>query len=665
MPTRRHFLALAGLTPFAFSRLLRSQTLPYALFFGAPDQDRLRRLYASDRFEALRARMNALPMDEDRARLETIRLNDHLFDIKHLQVQAPLYAFRHCMTGDEASATLAADYVRMMMRFPKWDYFLEGGTDVIGIQRASETMIAVALVADWLGEFVTPAERKTWIEALPERGCEPSFRTLYGLRYPDRVAGWSIDPTSTYLEHRPGDRQMDLSNWPRILDRTNLKAIPAGALAIGAVAVEAELGASEDTARWIEQALFSLRSFETLYTSDGSYDEGLSYANYTSQHLIKGSEVLQRAGHPGIADVINWPGHMEYATEMAMQTRDDPTGIVRFGDAGTGMRSAVAFWTARTFRDRQAQWFGDHMAHQHEPWSVIWHDPSLPATPPPSRPHLWISDLDWAVARTGYTADDLVVAMRSGPPANHEHADRNGLMIKAFGELLVEDPYRPPYGATDPSWVLRTTKGHSSVLINGEGHQYHDGSEGTNASDAHARIVRSLDRDTHALIASDATQAYQLVHPSVTGVTRTVFIHYASQTVLVADRIDASDEVTVTARYFADNRFSDAALLADDSGFSIARPNATLHGATWAMSGTETKTARLPIPEERAVQHPFVDAETTGDRVLLVTVLRPVRAGETAPVFSFDTSGDVLMWQVGETSGRLYDRGLIPEIEVV
>ena len=90
----------------------------------------------------------------------------------------------------------------------------------------------------------------------------------------------------------------------------------------------------------------------------------------------------------------------------------------------------------------------------------------------------------------------------------------------------VADPYRPPYSFSDPSWMMRTTAGHSALLIDGQGHQYHDGAEGTNPSDARAAIVRQGERDGYLFWASDATPAYQLVLPDVQSVTRTVVMLY-------------------------------------------------------------------------------------------------------------------------------------------
>ena len=682
MPTRRDFLHLAALSPgiFLFSRMASvlppagRDGLTYGLFFDAGDLAVLRKRFAEDpAFASLRERLASIDRAAERRFIDAeVRYNDHLYDIRRLGVTAPELAFYYTMTGDAASGRLAADFIRTLMKFPRWDYFLEAGKHVVGIQRASSSVVAVALCADWLGDLVEVEERRTWMRTMGERGCEACFLSVYGMRHPDRVAGWMMDETSTYFEHRPGDR-LDLSNWPRILDRTNLKAVPASALAIGAVAYEREFGLDDDTGRWLEQAIFSIRSFRDLYARDGSYDENISYADYTSSHLAQATDIIQRFHNTDLFDEINWSGFIDYTLAMTLPTHADPYAIVNFGDAGNGMRSAVPFWVAGRMKDRQAQWFGRQMSREHDLWSLIWYDAEVDPTPPPAGPHLWRSALDWIVGRTGYTADDLVVAMRSGGPANHEHADRNSLIVKCFGEQLVTDPYRPPYSFSDPAWMMRTTAGHSALLIDGQGHQYHDGSEGTNPSDAVASIVRQGERAGYAFWASDATPAYQLALPDVASVTRTVIMLYATPTILVLDKVVKRTEPSrLQARFFGYNLDGQGRLEADAKGFHLMRPRAVLNGFAASHGPVAFTVAQLPIPEETARLHPYAAVETEEARLesLLITVLIAERGNSrSAPVQIQRDGEDAFEIVLGRSDRfsarcRITDQGVLPEFEI-
>ena len=253
-----------------------------SLFFRDADLDRFRSRYQTPDFAPLRQRILATDRAVERKFLrDEIRYNDQLYDISRTSKLAMDMAFHYLMTGDADAADLATSCMQALARFGRWDYFLEAGDKVFGLQRAPEATVATSLCWDWLDGHVDDATRRGWLQTMGDKGCEPSWLGLYGMRYPDRVVGWSMDETSTYFEHRPGDR-VDLSNWPHILDRTNLKAVPASALAIGAVAYAREFGEDDRVKKWIEQAVFSLKTFRDLYAVDGSYDEGVSYANYTS-----------------------------------------------------------------------------------------------------------------------------------------------------------------------------------------------------------------------------------------------------------------------------------------------------------------------------------------------------------------------------------------------
>ncbi len=707
MATRRSFLrtsgaavACASLLPRGIHRILSSGSLAILkgddLFFGSSDVERMRTLYASEIYSPLRSRIATIDREAERRFLQDeVRYNDQLYDIARVANRSIEMAFHYLMTGDKDAAELAVLYMRSLPKFERWDYFLEAGTKVFGLQRAPACTVATSLCWDWLEDYADETERREWIQLMGERGCEPSWLALYGMRHPDRVEGWSMDESSTYFEHRPGDR-VDLSNWPHILDRTNLKAVPASALAIGAVAYAREMGEDDRAKKWLEQAVYSLRTFRDLYAVDGSYDEGVSYANYTSSHITQATVALERYNGLSLYDELNWSGYVDYLCNMSMATARSPTGIVNFGDAGNGATASVPYWVAQRTGDSRARWFGDALSREKDMWSLIWHpDDSVRPAASKSGLVLWQSALDWMVARTGYRPDDLVVAMRSGGPANHEHADRNSIIVKWGGEVLVADPYRPPYSYADPSWMMRTTAGHSALLVDGEGHQYHDGSEGTNPSDSVARIVRRGERDGYVFWTSDASPAYTLVDPDIQSVTRSVYVFEGTNAVLIVDKVrkDATPSI-IEARFFGDNRKVEGANFSTESGgdtpvrspaagcritagemdkhafAEIARPLASAHIASVSPQGAIAAEERLPIPPDVAALHPFAAMRTTEPSAgpLLISVVVPY-AGSRKPSVSFnmreDGSTDVVVEHgVGMVRCSVVDSGSIPEVIV-
>jgi hypothetical protein len=642
------------------------------VFYNHAGTFRFRQIYStSPVFADLRSQLDTIDRQRERRFMKSeVRYNDHLYDIARVGTLAQQMALTYLYTGDEDAAKLAEECVECPMRFPKWDYFLEGGTEVVGLQRAPNSALGVALTVEVLGDRLPATTVSRWLKVMAERGIEPCFRAVYGMRHPDKVKGWSMDTTSTYYFHRPLERGLDMSHWPVILNTINLKAIPASALALTALVYRDHMGETADTRRWLEQATYSIGTFGQIYARDGSYNEGISYAHYTTLHLIQAIDALQRNGVSDLTDLINWEGYQRYLLEMTQPVRQDPNAIINFSDAGGGAQASVSFWIAAHSRDGLARWFGENMAQARDIWSVIFYDTTVASTPPPAGPHLWHSDLDWIVGRTGYGIEDLVVALRSGPPFNHEHADRNGLILKCYGERLVVDPYRPPYGWRDPSWKMRLTAGHSALLIDGQGHQYVDGHEGTNASQASASIVRCGERPGCYYWTSDATHAYQLTIPDVRSVTRTVIMLTDARAVILVDKvIKESTASIINARFYAYNSDSAGSVIAEKDGFAINRPSARMVAQAASPSGVSYATGLPDIPAEVARRHPFADVSTVqkSKDACLVTVLLPLAKGSQGTA-SVDRHGDV--YDVTVHSGdrtftvRVLDTGAIPEFEL-
>ena len=645
----------------------------YNLFVDAGDIDRLRELYASaPLFQDLRDAYEAFDIDAEYQFIQDeVRYNDHLFHMRRLTDTASRMAFRFLMTENKAFADLAIATVETIMKFERWDYFLDGDKP-IAFQRASRATTAVSLCVDWLGNLISSNTRDAWLQTMALRGCEPCYQATYGMRYPDRVTGWAIDPTSTYFEHRPGDRSWDLSNWPYIFDQNNLKAEPAAALAIGAITYEQFAGSSPDTERWLEQAIHSINGYRTIFSTDGSYNEGISYAGATALHLMQAYSILYRFKNLDLSDQLNWPGFMDYALAMSMPTRSDTAAVINFGDVGNGLPSAVPLWMANHTRDPYALWFAHNRAASHSFWSVVWYpEASSPSASPSSDPDLWVSDLEWIVSRSGHAPDDLVVAMRSGPPFNHEHADRNTIILKCFGEQLVTDPHRPGYSRTDPTWPMRETTGHSGILINGQGHQYVDGSEGTNASNAEARLVRYGVRDGYHYWSSDATQAYQLVLPGVHLVMRTVLVLHEWPAVVLIDRVDHAQPVTIQARFFGYNSDEKGSIASRENGFFTTRPHASLYATAFSPQNVRATNDFLPLPEDIARKYPYaeISTEQPAQKNVMITVLLPTTRSsipsDCVIEMTSDNRIDLTLHQESQTQRlRIRDRGPIPEYEV-
>jgi hypothetical protein len=562
-------------------------------------------------------------------------------------------AWLYLMTGDEDAAELAIECCRTLMKFPLWDFFADEHRRAVGVQRAPSSTISMACAIDWLGDRIEDAERSEWLTAISERGCEPCFRGLDSIRSPRKNLGWDFNPDSDVYAERKF-YPTDLARRAEITQNTNLRAAPAGGLAVGAAVIALYGDDAKAVERWLEMAVHGLKAFERIYLPDGSYGEGIHYANYTSESILVGVEALRQSGLMELAVDIDWVGHMQFMLNMTMPTTENPYEVVNIGDNGQRRepenfqhpngkpetRTAVPYWVAREFRDGSAQWFARNMGASHDIWALIFCDDTVAEVKPEEGPQTWYPDLDWVVARTGYEAKDLLVSLRSGNGYNHEHADRNSIIVKCYGEQLIVDPLRPPYWFRDPSWILRETEGHSAVLVGGKGHFHNNGVEGTNSTIAQARIVGKGGGDGYSYWVSDATQAYRIVDYSTRKVIRALVVLFDFPAVVVVDCVSRwNTPAEVEARFFGDNWDGACELAASDSGFSIKRPGAKAEARVFSRDAIEVETALLPIPEERAVKNPFVAVKMKPTMATtFVSVVGLGRASDDSPQVRFESN---------------------------
>lgn len=664
MPSRRTFLktsaAFAAALPFAQS--LRAQApapasgsptsgLPSSgspssgLLFDPADLPRLRANLEHPRLAALNTKLRA-PDREAATRFLTTELDlrNRVQDMRIAREYLENNALAFALYGDPRDLAVARLALDRLLEYNPWDYFLEGDTDVIGLQRAPEATIAVCCALDWLGDHLSPAIRAECEKQIAEKGAPACYNSIYGMMYPDRVRGWTIN-------HRDDDiaADYDLSRWPLILNATNLKIIPTCALGFAAVWLH---GRHPQAANWLQMARRSARSFATMYGLDGSYDEGIGYWGYTTLHLALLAEVLHRRLGIDERDLINYPGTVRHALAMSMPTLGEPydtqnekaaynfvpkgamipaLDLVNWGDAGIGVDVSVASWVGRNLDDHVAHHIAAHTGgFTHLP-AIWWFNPAAETAPPTADLLDVRMDNDWVVSRTGWDAPATVVAFRSGGPANHEHADRNSIIFKAHGERLFHDPFKAAYDPKHPRWLLRLTDAHTAVMIDGHAHQYHDGSEGTNSSWAAAAITGYHADGATMQVTSDATPAYRLVHDHLRRVDRSL-LYLKPDVLLILDRadFDPAHPGTLAARYQIFNEDTQGRGAVDDHTFTITRPHAGLRATVHNRAPGSTVALRLlDLPADEGA-FPFVEATSpAAETHALLTVVAAHPKGET------------------------------------
>jgi len=609
------------------------------LLFDASDIPRIRQTIKHPRFAPYWKSIVDTNLDADTRFLRTeLRLNNHVADFLRARQILERTSFVYRIAGDKRHLEVALLAISRILEYKKWDYFLEGGEKTFGLQRAPETTIAMSFALEWLDDVLSADLKKEIEKQITEKGAPACYVSLYGMKYPDRVRGWGFDPESDYQY-----KIVDMKRWPLILNSTNLKVIPICGLGIaGCMFYDKHPQAPQ----WLALALQSAQAFAPMFGPDGCYDEGVSYWGYTALHLAIFLEVLYRKLGQDHRGLINFPGTVKYGLQMSMATAGKSDDCVNFGDASVIGDVSVAAWVARKFRDPVAQYVATSLGEIKNHYGLIWYDSLLQAKKPGADLYDVRFANDVVVSRTGWNANDSVVGLRSGGPANHEHADRNSVVFKAYGERLLHDPLHAAYPYTLPHWVLRLTEAHTAVLINGKGHQYHDGHEGTNASWAEAKVVNYKPSANHLVVTSDATDAYRLVNPDVQLVRRTV-VFLKPDILLLFDRVKLGvAKAKVQLRYQIYNDDEKGKSEINGTVFTIKRPLATLQATTAASTPLSVKSGLHAVPKDIGV-YPYLEAET-GDSLdhWIVTAMTAQQAAKAQGTAEISSSGSTVAIKV-------------------
>lgn len=597
-------------------------------------------------------------LKEDRDFLKgAANTRDLIVDLRKLHVIIHRESLVYLVANDKDRKQILLDAVSTVLQMPKWDYFQTGDNRTFGLQRGPGTIIALLFAREVLGKDLSDETQQDILTQLAAKGCQPCFRALWGMENQERVSGWHFDPE--YF----ANYDINMNRWPVILDRTNLKAIPVAGLGIGALALD---GFDPRAEEWLNLAVMSAKEYLELYAKDGSYFEGLSYADYSLRNLFMFFEAHQRLrGDIDWFDQANFYGVSEYLVcmQLGRQLESDVPDIVNFSDARNSFQTALALWIANHGNDGLAQFAAENYTGHNEFLDFLWYKSGKETRPPSESLKNKHFDLDWVVCRTGWAADDSFVAFRGGQPSNHEHADRNSFIFKAYGERLLTDHFGAPYDWRDKAWVMRLTEGHNAVLVDGRGHQYHDGSEGTNSSQASAHITRFVDRGDVVWWCSDATHAYQLVNKDIDLVMRSILFAKPDVLILFDQLRKKGLASTFSARFHPDNRDGKARFeFPDGKSFVIRRPKASLYAKTEASLPAKLTEGKLEVPEPRG-QFPFAELTSEASRnIQMVTVLVAQKGNGKQPEVVIRRDGMNWQLKVNGAEGTILTEGDSPEM---
>ena len=632
--------------------------LPQGLLFDQSELPRIKETLARPEFASFwRYAREADLADDERFLRDEIKLDHVNADLGRAANVLQRCAFVHAIAPDARQLALAKLALNRVLSFRRWDWILEAGKDTVGVMRNGTTSIAVVLAADWLANDLTDEEHAAVVRFIGDEAGPAAERAVFGMTHPDQVIGWGMDPEAKGFDQAYLD--IDFSRWPRILDVNNLRIIASSGLAAAAAFLQ---GHHPRATEWAAMADASLRLFVSRLPQDGAFPEGPDYWHFTFNYYCVSAELLRRRCGIDVRDAFDFPAMTRYVQIVSVPTITQPDACLNIGDAFKMSGAEPLAWIGRHFRDSTANQLALQPGTVRDlpvsAWAAIWFDPTVPARRSADLPLDRVLFPGIVISRTGWSPTDTVLSLRSGEPENHEHADRNSLIFVAHGERLLHDPVKASYMRTDPKWQLRLTAAHTALLIDGRGHQYHNGEEGTNASQAHATFVdHRFGRDWMSAT-SDAAAAYAKAGLPVTRAQRTVIL-LKPDILIVCDEVDLTVALPVQTRWQVFNDDSQGTVQTQGGTFTITRPHASLQASSAALGEAIITTGKLTIPDKDGV-YPFVEVTSASAvRHCLLTICTAAPKGQPHGKVSVKREAD--SWRItGEHRGQAVAVSIVP-----
>ncbi|HRI89889.1 MAG TPA: heparinase II/III family protein, partial [Candidatus Hydrogenedentes bacterium] len=422
------------------------------------------------------------------------------------------------------------------------------------------------------------------------------------------------------------------------------------------------------SAAWLKNCTEELtRWFGLAFDAQGAYCEGTSYTEYGLRNAVLFMHALKSNGGP---DLFQHP-HLRMVPQFfALSLLPGEKVFDARNDAYyKGLSDPLWLRIAEGQQSGLARWLWDTCGTRGSWWEVVWHTNVSPVSPDasglPQVRHFEGRGL--VIARTGWTANDLMFSIEAGPFHRkiHNQADKGAFTLYGYGQRWAIDS---GYGNTQAIDGAAQTVAHNAVLIDGKGQALSGAGLGTDGS------ILAFEDSTHrTYVHADATSAYQVNSDGQAGIA----LRHAHRHVLWVKALDGREPYCV---------------LFDDIDVDDAE-----HDFVWQMHTSErmridadgTSATFQPeeggVPELLAVfcsrdpmtlgtrqynDHPVLEARVRAKRLQLVSLLFPtqeaVAAREVSAEYSategialrihFQNAVDTILWKPG-TAPRLGREG--------
>ncbi|MDV7143217.1 DUF4962 domain-containing protein [Tropicimonas sp. TH_r6] len=459
-----------------------------------------------------------------------------------------------------------------------------------------ETIYAVrhlAVAGHVLGDQAMLDRSKEWLLSVAEWNPKGTTSRAYTDEWAYRIAtalAWGYDWLHGEMtqEERDKVRAALLERTRDVADHAirhaNIHTFPYDSHAVRSVYAViipcciAMLGEEPEAQEWLD---YSIEFLSTVYSpwgdTDGGWAEGPHYWMTAMAYLVDGANYVKNfAGF----DLYQRP-FFQKTGDFPLYTKPPTTRRFTLGDDST-MGDTVCLKVGYNLRQFAGvtgngayQWYYDEvkrndpgtemMSYNYGWWDLNFdemcyqHDyPTVEAEPPADDQRLrWFKGTGWAAIqhRMGNPDEHIGFVLKSSPfgSISHSHGDQNAMVMSAFGEdLMVNSGYYIGFNTSMHRKWRRQTKSKCTILVNGKG-QYADRDK-TMAMRATGDLELAEQREDHIYIRGNATEAYKVLSPEVTSVTREVYFAHDSFFVVV-DSIDADEPVSIDWLAHANNGF--------------------------------------------------------------------------------------------------------------
>jgi hypothetical protein len=378
-----------------------------------------------------------------------------------------------------------------------------------------------------------------------------------------------------------------------------------------------------------------LKLYEVIQKSsgrDGGYGESYGYCSFTMESLAKAL--------PSLDNVF----HIDFSATLDRTYQDVPWASLLenrfffyFGDSSGDLGPMTNWaWLLARRQDPLLGWLYGYLKKGETLMDAIYEPEKAPRRDPfGENPVRLYRDIGTTVFRSGWTKDDFLFVMRTGPFYNHQHLDQGTFWLADRGSTFIAERHGSTY-YDDPNYQSHYIQpiAHSTILIdrNEQSQRVGDPLAFIPGLEDHAFVHQFLDGGAASFVSGDIAGLYW---GNVAGLRRNV-LYLKPRTLLMLDTVVPADkDVAVTLLY-------QAGMLADISAGRTAsfvrKGQSVLRIAHLWPPEVEVRTEETPLyintlKTEKPLEREgllAVTARTAGKPLVMANLLGTAQGGEPA-----------------------------------